>query len=279
VLTAIKRGTELGERGLEAVAGRRNTVRAARFLLDRARLDGPNQIPANGELGVQRFVLRSNSAEPPTIIDVGAHFGEWSLHLLQQAARLGVQPVVHAFEPSRFTFDRLTETLAAAPGVRLNHQGVSSRSGTAQLHKPCDGAGSSSLYQGPYREAGTEEVTLTTLDEYCTECGIGHVHLLKVDAEGHDLDALEGSRRLFAEGRVDVAQFEYNARWVDARRYLRDAFAFAESVGYELGKVTPRGIEFYETWHAELESFREGNYVMVRPVVKSDMPTVVWWGP
>jgi hypothetical protein len=60
-----------------------------------------------------------------------------------------------------------------------------------------------------------------------------------------------GGRRLFVEGRVDVAQFEYNARWVHARRYLRDAFTFADALGYQLGKVTPRGIEFYEAWHPE----------------------------
>jgi hypothetical protein len=37
--------------------------------------------------------------------------------------------------------------------------------------------------------------------------------------------------------------------------------AWATSLGYRVGKVTPRGIEFYEAWHPELESFKEGNYV------------------
>lgn len=278
-MIALKRAAELGERGLEAVAGRRNTVRAARFLLDRARLDVHNSIESNGELLVQRFVLRAHRAEQPKIIDVGAHFGEWSEHLLQQARRIGVQPTLHSFEPGRLMFDRLTETLAGAEGVHLNRLAASSRSGTALLHKPHEGAGSSSLYSPSQWETSTEEVSLTTLDEYCWEVGITHVHLLKVDAEGHDLDALEGARRLFAERRVDVAQFEYNARWVDGRRYLRDAFAFAEPLGYRLGKVTPRGIEFYDAWHPELESFKEGNYVLVRPDLRDEMQAVTWWGP
>jgi FkbM family methyltransferase len=261
------------------VAGRRNTVRAARFLLDRARLDGPNRIETNGELLVQGFVLRSNSAAPLTIIDVGAHFGEWSGHLLQQARTVGLQPTLHVFEPSRFTFGRLAEALAGNEGVHLSRLGVSSRSGTAVLHKPHEDAGSSSLHQGWPCETAPEEVSLTTLDEYCADGRIHHVHLLKIDAEGHDLEALEGGRRLFVEGRVDVAQFEYNARWVHARRYLRDAFTFADALGYQLGKVTPRGIEFYEAWHPELESFKEGNYVLVRPEVRRGMQAVTWWGP
>jgi hypothetical protein len=43
--------------------------------------------------------------------------------------------------------------------------------------------------------------------------------------------------------------------------------------------VTPRGIEFYEAWHPELESFKEGNYLLVRPEVRRGMQTVTWWGP
>jgi len=101
-----------------------------------------------------------------------------------------------------------------------------------------------------------------------------------VDAEGHDREVLEGGRRLFADGRVDLAQFEYNARWVDARHYLRDAFEFAEALDYRIGKVTPRGVEFYGTWHPELESFKEGNYVLIRRTLDDhDIEAVTWWGP
>lgn len=278
---ALKRAAELGERGLEAVAGRRNVVRASRFILDRARLDGPNRIESNGELMVQRFVIRARGPGPVTVIDVGAHFGEWSGHLLQQARRGGVQVSLHAFEPSRHTFELLAETLGPpTEAVHLSRLGISSRPGTAVLHKPHEGAGSSSLYERSQSKHVTEEVSLTTLEEYCAKAGIDHVHLLKVDAEGHDLDALQGGRCLFAEGRVDVAQFEYNARWIDARHYLRDAFDFAEALGYRLGKVTPRGIEFYEAWHPELESFKEGNYVLVRGALADhDIQAVTWWGP
>lgn len=78
---------------------------------------------------------------------------------------------------------------------------------------------------------------------------------------------------------LTIIDVEYNARWVHARRYLRDAFTFVDALGYQLGKVTPRGIEFYEAWHPELESFKEGNYLLVRPEVRRGMQTVTWWGP
>jgi hypothetical protein len=36
-------------------------------------------------------------------------------------------------------------------------------------------------------------------------------------------------------------------------------------LGYSLGKLTPRGVEFYPGWDAELETFVEGNYVACVP--------------
>jgi len=271
----------LAERGLEAIAGRRNIVRASRFVLDRARLDGPNRIETNGELNVQQLALRTRMPGPVNVIDVGAHFGEWSGELLRQAEDSGVSVSLHVFEPSRYTFDRLTKALGPpTEALRMNPMAISSRPGIAVLHKPHEGAGSSSLHERPHSDEKVEEVSLTTLDIYCSSMSIKHVHLLKIDAEGHDLAALEGGRRLFAEGRVDIAQFEYNVRWVDARHYLRDAFEFAAAVDYRIGKVTPRGIEFYAAWHPELESFKEGNYVLIRRTLENHhVEAVTWWGP
>lgn len=277
----MRRAAELAERGLEAIAGRRNIVRASRFVLDRARLDGPNRIETNGELNVQQLALRTRMPGPVNVIDVGAHFGEWSGELLRQAEDSGVSVSLHVFEPSRYTFDRLTKALGPpTEALRMNPMAISSRPGIAVLHKPHEGAGSSSLHERPHSDEKVEEVSLTTLDIYCSSMSIKHVHLLKIDAEGHDLAALEGGRRLFAEGRVDIAQFEYNVRWVDARHYLRDAFEFAAAVDYRIGKVTPRGIEFYAAWHPELESFKEGNYVLIRRTLENHhVEAVTWWGP
>lgn len=44
-----------------------------------------------------------------------------------------------------------------------------------------------------------------------------------------------------------------------------------------MGKVTPFGGELYESWNAELETFRETNYVLCHPEWKPDVPHVKWW--
>ncbi len=62
-----------------------------------------------------------------------------------------------------------------------------------------------------------------------------------------------------------------------ARRFLKDAFDYLAAMGYALSMVTPKGLETYRTWDAELETFREGNYLAVPPERLKDLPTIPWW--
>ena len=100
-------------------AGRRPVVRAARFILGRARLDVPNDLHFNGESSLQRWVL---DMSPPGrdlhVIDVGANVGRWSVAMLtaaQEAGRSGDLDL-HAFEPSAYMFERLEATLHGRAG-------------------------------------------------------------------------------------------------------------------------------------------------------------------
>jgi FkbM family methyltransferase len=266
-------------RGLWLAVGRRNLVRLSRALTMEARLDVANDMAGNGERLVQQGVLAHG---PGVVLDVGANVGEWTAALLDEAARRGVGGVVvHCFEPASATYRALAQRLArhgaAAVAVR---QALSSAPGTAELTIFGEGLGINSLHAGVAVGAqGTETVELTTADAYCAARGLDRLALLKIDAEGHDLEVLEGARGLLAARRVAVVQFEYNHRWIEARRFLRDAFELLVPAGYRLGKVTPRGIEFYPRWHFELESFREGNYVACLPEAAGWFPQVPWWGP
>ena len=89
---------------------------------------------------------------------------------------------------------------------------------------------------GPVGLGPALDVQATTLDTYLRERSIEHVTLLKCDAEGHDLAVLRGGAEALAQGRVDVWQFEYNARWIHARAFLRDVFELARAAPYALGK-------------------------------------------
>lgn len=57
--------------------GRRAVIRAARYVLLRARLDYPNNMTVNGELSLQRWVLALAPGGEIHIADVGANVGLW----------------------------------------------------------------------------------------------------------------------------------------------------------------------------------------------------------
>ena len=249
--------------------GRREVVRAARFVLRRACLDVPNDMCANGEALLQRWILDlSSPGERIHVIDVGANVGRWSAGMLAAAEQAGrIDDLdLHAIEPSSFTFSRLSEALGGHP-VTLNRAALCEQPGSATLHIVAPGAGTNSLHQSapPPAVRRAEEVATTTLDAYADRMGLDHMMLVKIDTEGHDLAVLRGAQRLLSEGRIVIAQFEYNHRWVYARSYLRDVFDLVEPLGYRLGKLTPRGVEFYPCWDPELETFVEGNYVACIP--------------
>jgi FkbM family methyltransferase len=261
--------------------GRRQVVRAARFVLHRARLDIPNDLSTNGESSLQRWILElSPAGREIHVLDVGANVGRWSSAMLvaaRQGGRLG-DLRLRAFEPSSYTFGRLSEEFDGQP-VSLHQVALSERSGSTVLHVMAPGAGINSLHEPsrPLAGATTEEVATTTLDAYAEHAALDQITLVKIDTEGHDLAVLRGARKLLAEHRILAAQFEYNHRWIAARSYLRDAFELLVPLGYRLGKLTPRGVEFYPGWDADLETFVEGNYVACVPQVAERLPSVVWW--
>ncbi len=262
-------------------AGRRQVVRAARFVLWRARLDVPNDLRTNGESWLQRWVVNlSPPGQEIHVIDVGANVGRWSLAMLSAARESGRSGDLrmHVFEPSAYTFGCLAATLHGQK-VKLQRMAMSDGSGSSLLHVVAPAAGTNSLHAPHGVSSGvlTEEVTTTTLSSYAEHAGLDQLTLVKIDTEGHDLAVLRGARQLFAEQRISVAQFEYNHRWIYARSYLRDAFELLEPLGYHVGKLTPAGVEFYPSWDAELETFVEGNYVACRQAVAEQLPSIKWW--
>jgi FkbM family methyltransferase len=185
---------------------------------------------------------------------------------------------LHVFEPSAYTYQRLSENLAGKRAI-LHRAALSDTCGTARLQVVAPAAGTNSFHPAPSSVAGLEaEVVPTlTLDSFASHAGLDHLTLVKIDTEGHDLAVLRGARSLFAERRISCAQFEYNSRWIYARFFLRDAFQLLEPLGYVIGKLTPRGVEFYPCWDADLEAFIEGNFVACDLRVAGRLPSIRWW--
>jgi FkbM family methyltransferase len=270
-------------RGLWFAIGRRNVVRLGRLLVNEARFDTRNDLESNGEMLVQRAVLRHYPEDKQMVVfDVGANVGRWTQKVLDNWQRDGRgrrNLAVYAFEPCSASYAVLSGTVWPS-GARVIpvRAAVSDRRGEATMYVVGDRAGQNSLYKNSGDNNVCEEtVEVVTIDSICERYGVGEVALLKSDAEGHDMYVIEGAGEMLKRGAISLVQFEYNRRWIEARRYLRDAFSYLEPLGYQVGKITRAGVEFYRSWHPELETFCEGNYLACRAPWSELLPCIRWW--
>jgi FkbM family methyltransferase len=253
---------------------RRIAWRLGRRIYAQARGESLNVIETNGELAVQRdaIVGAARGEGPVVICDIGANVGEWSLAALAQARTSGLDGgrfQLHAFEPVPGTRTLLEAALEGQAGVLVHPMAMSSTAGTATINVLADGAGTNSLERDTGAREVSTQVTIETdtLTNLANRAGVEQIAFAKIDTEGHDFLVLSGAEALLQAGRIDALQFEYNHRWIFARRYLKDVFDLRDKAApdYVIGRVCADRIEVLDAWHPELERFFEANYVMIHP--------------
>jgi FkbM family methyltransferase len=236
--------------------------RLGRKLYQYARLEGANDAQHNGEYWLLDAVVARSSEPELTLLDVGAHHGAWSAEALQCLRRRGRTGVVHAFEPTPSTRQFLARRFDGEARVVLRELALSDRAGAVTFYVVGELVGINSLVDMQVGAPTTVEAT--TVDAYLKQHRIERVTFLKSDTEGHDLAVLQGGREALASARIDAWQFEYNARWIYARAFLRDVFELIGDKPYVLGKLHGTGVELFDEWHPELERYFETNFVLLR---------------
>lgn len=130
-----------------------------------------------------------------TAIDVGANVGALSLVM---AHAVGPQGRVIAIEPGTDSLRWLRRNVAhnQAGNVTVVNVAAGAQTGRRSFHLHQDLAPSSFYDYPEVQWRGTVDVDQKTLDELCP----GAVDLIKIDAEGAELEVLQGASRLLASG-------------------------------------------------------------------------------
>lgn len=211
----------------------------------------------NGELWFLDW-LGSRFPSSPAVFDVGANVGGYSLALLERLpnARL------YAFEPSNAAYARLAHALAGR--AQTFQVALGSMNEARPLWADSAGSQLASLHRRDLRRRGIEmaeieSVQVRRLDDVCREFAVDSIDLLKIDAEGGDLDVLRGAGTMLGAG-IGAIQFEFGGTAVDARQSLRDFFDLLEPAGYRVHRLLPAGL-WPLTWSERIEIAEYANYV------------------
>lgn len=140
-----------------------------------------------------------------TFFDVGANVGYYSLMFSAKGFRC------HSFEPVKKTFLKLLSNveLNSFNNATLNNFGISSTCCSREINISPDACGNNSLVN-KFQTKQTEQITLGTLDNYCSEKNIDQIDLLKIDVEGHENEVLLGASNLLYSFKIKQIFIEIN---------------------------------------------------------------------
>jgi FkbM family methyltransferase len=268
---------------------RRQIIRLSRALMDKALGDNNDDMENNGELFLLHCVLSFLQSEHEFVaFDIGANVGQWTTSLLDIAENQGVvgKVAIHCFEPSSFTFSKLQSTLSKhrwRSRTRNVNLGIGSTKGAIVLYINENGAGTNSLYKRRLEGLGisfdrAETVQITTVDDYCRENNIFHINFMKIDVEGHELAVTQGAMGMLKKQAIDYIQFEYGGCWIDSGILFMDMYDLLISLGYVIGKIMPKGVEFYEKYDQRLETFQMANFLACKQSLMGHFKCIKpWW--
>ena len=180
------------------------------------------------------------------VLDVGAHEGGYARLLRGEAGYAGE---IVSFEPASATFARLQAAMAADPRWRAHRYALGAARGHATLRLFPDSELNSLHEPSAYgvlrypsmREGGVELVEVRRLDEVFAAVA-SHVPdprvLLKVDAQGADLEVLEGAAGVL--DRILAVQLEVPVKPIyQAAPPLPEALERVTGLGYEVTGLFP----------------------------------------
>lgn len=234
---------------------------------------GGGYIESSGEKWVLKEIVAPacESTASPTVFDVGANSGEYSLRV----SALLPNARVYAFEPSGSTYAILLKEIKAAgraASISAHNIGLSNTDGTLDLYTYEVDGGEASILSSivmrlPTQEAKIEacrkdQIEVQTIDGFCQANDISQIDLLKIDVEGHEIAVLQGAADMIGSRRIKMIQFEFGPCNIYSRTYLYDFWSMlAES--YHIHRIIPQGMVRIESYREQHEVFLTTNYLAV----------------
>lgn len=193
-------------------------------------------------------------------IDAGANRGEYSAALLDTFP----EAEILAVEPSSHNTELLRTRFSSEPRLEVMEAALCRETGPVTLFSDQEGSSKASLSRRDLGALGIEfdrEETVQGVrldDVWKEQLNQRPIDVLKLDVEGHELAALEGSRNALQHTRL--VQFEFGGCNIDSRTFFRDFWNLFAELDFELFCMTPFGLRPIPEYTESEEHFQTLNY-------------------
>lgn len=229
-------------------------------------IGGGGSTDTSGEKFAIEYINRKfEKQDSITIFDVGANVGDYSILLkdiFKEKARL------FSFEPSKKTYQKFLINTKDLSDLNHYNFGFGNEDTKITLFSNADESALASLYPRRLDHFNiqmnkTEEIEIKTIDWFCLEQGIKHIHFLKIDVEGHEIQVLEGAKNIIDSKGIDFIQFEFGGCNIDSRTFFQDFYYFLKD-NYHIHRIVKDGLYTIKGYKEMYEAFITTNYLAER---------------
>jgi FkbM family methyltransferase len=225
---------------IKALCKRFGVLYFLRQLLRKFQFDIVPQCYSPNFLEDLRFLI---SKDQPTLIDVGAHYGETA----NDFRKLFPRSRIHAFEPDPNSFKQLFANCHDDTSISLNQSACSDINGISEFFQNSADATNSllPLIKGEVNDFGVAiqehskvDVNTIKLSDYCETHKIDYIDLLKIDVQGSELRVLQGIESYLKEKRIGLVFFEIIVfQTYQSQQTLEEYFAYMASLDYQVMNI------------------------------------------
>jgi FkbM family methyltransferase len=182
------------------------------------------------------------------------HIGAW-----EGQEYIGSAHKLLLFEPQDRPFKQMMKNLADQPGVTLWNYAAGAEKGTATMYRVSPDHSSSMLQPASLRPDfqfdGEEAVHVVTIDDTIAHLKLaGHYDVLRLDAQGYELEALKGATATLAADikRVEVELHDPNT--YPGAATLEQLDEFLEANGFARVALNTGGDDLADAYYEKIET-------------------------
>lgn len=181
--------------------------------------------------------IQNHCQSGDTVIDIGAHLGVFTFFLARQ---VGAKGKVYSFEPSEKTFNALKQTIKynkLNSIIDARQEAVSHTSGKIAFYIYSNSSISNGNSISTHNTVGIPRKTTVRkicLDDLMINEKIEKLTLIKIDAEGAELDILKGGKKLIKKFKPFITLEVHPLSFDDSLKTMQEIYEIIIDYGYTI---------------------------------------------